>query len=371
MKQRRGFTLIELLVVIAIIGVLVSLLLPAVQSAREAARRAQCVNNLKQMGLAFHNYLSANAEMIPPLFIDNNRSGAMGPGWGEEAQNWSVHARLLPYMEQQAVYNAINWSVGARWGPDEGGDDPAAGDMASVINGTVLTTQVSSFLCPSDPEPGRANNSQIVIGQGGRRPFTATGSYPANFGLHRGYNNWRPNGPFYIPSDWDDALKGTVSLNNFTDGTSNTVIFSEWVKGTGVDPAVSKDGLGMVYSKPSSVPASANPLPFYQLDWDAAQKCHQGVEGSNTRAWSWKGEWVFYGKTFHYTHTQTPNRRSCQHDDWGRAGEMVAASSQHPGGVNTLRADGSVKFAKNSINYQTWYALATPGGGEAISADQE
>lgn len=371
MKQRRGFTLIELLVVIAIIGVLVSLLLPAVQSAREAARRAQCVNNLKQMGLAFHNYLSSNAEMLPPLFVDNNRSNAMGPGWGEEAQNWSVHARLLPYMEQQAVYNAINWSVGSRWGPGAGGDDPASGGLASVINGTVVTTQVSSFLCPSDPELGRANNSQIVVGQGGRRPFTATGSYPANFGLHRGYNNWRPNGPFYIPSDWDDALKGTVSLNNFTDGTSNTVIFSEWVKGTGVGPGESKDGLGMVYQKPSSVPDSANPLPFYQRDWDAAQKCHQGVEGSNTRAWSWKGEWVFYGKTFHYTHTQTPNRRSCQHGDWGRAGEMVAASSQHPGGVNTLRADGSVKFAKNSINYQTWYALATPGGGEAISADQE
>jgi prepilin-type N-terminal cleavage/methylation domain-containing protein/prepilin-type processing-associated H-X9-DG protein len=369
MKRSRGFTLIELLVVIAIIGVLVSLLLPAVQSAREAARRSQCINNLKQLGLAFHNYLSANSDTVPPLFVDNY-DGALVPCAGcDDAQNWSTHARLLPFLEQQPIYNSINFDYGSRWGPGVS-DDPASGGLYSVINGTAVVSQVSIFLCPSDPNPGRANNSSIVIGQR-NRPFTAIGSYPVNLGLHRGYNNWRPNGPTYVPSQWDDALKGVVNLNTFTDGTTNTVIFSEWVRGAGVDPNSAKDGLGVMYNKPSSVPDYVDP-PYpadYALDKTAADRCHAGVDGSRGRNWTWKGEWVFYGKTFSYTHTQLPNRRSCVHADWGRVGNMAAASSLHPGGVNVLRGDGSVKFVKNSIGYLTWYALATPNGGEAISDD--
>src|SRR5262249_54459302 len=141
-------------------------------------------------------------------------------------------------------------AFGVRWGPGALGsvsNDPAAGGIYSVINGTALCTQVASFLCPSDGNPGRAGNSQIIIGQA-NSPYTATGSYPSNLGLNRGYNNWSPNGPPSLSGSWDNFMKRTVALNNFQDGTSNTAIFSEWIKGKGIDPATAPDGLSMVYS---------------------------------------------------------------------------------------------------------------------------
>ena len=370
--RRRGFTLIELLVVIAIIGVLIALLLPAVQAAREAARRTQCVNNLKQIGLAMANYLSSNDGMTPPLFVDNSASdnNNIGP---LNQQNWGQLARLLPYLEQTTIHNSMNFAVGARWGPGTVTPDYDSGGTYSVINGTAITSQVSTFLCPSDPWPGRASNSQILVGQNGQ-PFTAVGNYPSNFGLARTYNGWSPNGPTYISSSWDGAFNGvTVKLQTFTDGTSNTAIFSEWVKGSGIDPSTGpdQDKLGMVYGDGGIVPgAPADNQPYspgYQNDFLASQACQNN--NNLAQSWSWKGEWVYYGKSSHYTHTQTPNRKSCTASDFGRAGEMISASSLHPGGVNMLFMDGSVHFIKSTVNYQAYYAIATPNGGEVVSAD--
>ena len=369
--RRRGFTLIELLVVIAIIAVLIALLLPAVQAAREAARRAQCTNNLKQLGLAMANYLSSNDGMTPQLFVDNIANDGNGNG-PANAQNFSQHTRLLPYLEQNVIYNAINFSVGARWGPALSGNDPDSGGLYSAINGTAICTQVSSFLCPSDPNPGRANNSQVIVGQV-NSPFTAVCNYPSNFGLNRAYNNWNANGPSYISSNWDGAFNGvTVKLQNFTDGTSNTAIFSEWVKGSGIAPTtqLDKNTLGMVYGTGGDVPgAPSNPQPYlpgYPNDFLVAQICQNTTLAQN---WSWKGEWAYYGKTMHYTHTQTPNRKSCTAGDFGRAGEVIAASSLHPGGVNMSFMDGSVRFIKSTVNVQAYYAIATPNGNEIVSAD--
>jgi len=365
--RRRGFTLIELLVVIAIIAVLIALLLPAVQSAREAARRAQCTNNMKQLGLAMANYLSSNSETTPPLFVDDYGGSDTQQG---AAENQSQHARLLPYLEQSTIYNSMNFMVGVRWGPSVS-PDPDSGGLFSVINGTAITAQVSSFLCPSDPNPGRASNSQVVVGQIGTK-YTAVCNYPSNFGLNRAYNNWLANGPTYVISSWDGAFKTTVSLNNFVDGTSNTAIFGEWVKGSGVPPSngPDKNTLGMVYGTGGNVPgAPSSPQPYnpsYQNDFIASQACQNQVLAQN---WSWKGEWAYYGKTMHYTHTQTPNRKSCTSDDFGRAGEMIAASSNHPGGVNMTFMDGSVRFIKSTVNYRSYYAIATPNGGEVVSSD--
>ncbi len=248
MNRRRGFTLIELLVVIAIIGVLIALLLPAVQAAREAARRSQCTNNLKQIGLAMANYVSANQETTPPSMIDDPQNGI-------PFQNFSQLTRLLPFMEQTTVYNAINMYHGARWAP---GSWP----QGQVVNATAINTQVQVFLCPSDEG-----------NPGGTGP-QGTMSYANNIGLCRGYTGWAQNGPSVVSMTWDGSAKvPPVKLSTFSDGTSNTAIFSEWVKGPAKDPnsAGVRDGLGMVYTSPVN---AWNPTPPLYYDWTAAQQCH-------------------------------------------------------------------------------------------------
>src|SRR5438067_9530111 len=156
-RPRRGFTLIELLVVIAIIAVLIALLLPAVQSAREAARRMQCTNNLKQIVLAMHNYISAN-DALPTFYIIYSPVGG-----NNTAQDYSPLARMLPFLEQNAIYNAINFNVCARWGGSPGGaSNPGAdgsfngstadADLWGVMNASASANQITSFLCPSDTD---------------------------------------------------------------------------------------------------------------------------------------------------------------------------------------------------------------------------
>jgi prepilin-type N-terminal cleavage/methylation domain-containing protein/prepilin-type processing-associated H-X9-DG protein len=367
MVQRRGFTLIELLVVIAIIGVLIALLLPAVQAAREAARRAQCTNNMKQLGLAIHNYLSANADTFPMVAVDNICNGCNT----QPVQTQSYQARLLPFLEQGTVYNSINWQLGARWeGSGHGGSgaanppDGASGGLYGVIQMTAAATQINAFICPSDAGIGVTG----VLGWPGFQRVVGRNNYPVNIGMNRHLNNWRMNGPAYVSSTWD-AQFPTIFLRTFTDGTSNTVIMSEWIKGPANN---TRDGLGMVYQSPLQSGALGQAGTNFDFEFQFAQACQQnGI----TRAWGWKGEWWIQASTNTYSHTQMPNRRSCHYPNTGNPDgrstiTMASASSSHPGGVNVLLGDGSVRFVRDNIQPRIWYSLATPDGGEAISSDQ-
>jgi prepilin-type N-terminal cleavage/methylation domain-containing protein/prepilin-type processing-associated H-X9-DG protein len=377
MRKRFGFTLIELLVVIAIIAVLIALLLPAVQSAREAARRSQCTNNLKQLALSLHNYVSAN-EALPPVSIDCQ--------WDSKNNctttytRWSQHARLLPFLEQNSVYNAINFNFSSRWSDTDSiypSNDPnppsngAAGGADAIPQMTALVTTISSFLCPSDTMPG-GSGAYFV---GGVSKVVGACNYPANIGLNRRITggipdkSWKLSGPNYVAS-WDGAVNGTVTMSTFQDGTSNTAMFSEWVKGPAT-PSPAKDGLGMVYFLPGQAKSNSCTVPC--TDQQFAAMCNSTVVNSTNQAWNWKGEWWGYGGTMIYSHTQTPNRAACQYQDtntdWRAALTMVNASSSHPGGVNVAFMDGSVRFVKSSVSYQSWYAIATPDRGEVLSSD--
>jgi prepilin-type N-terminal cleavage/methylation domain-containing protein/prepilin-type processing-associated H-X9-DG protein len=368
-RRNHGFTLIELLVVIAIIAVLIGLLMPAVQSAREAARRTQCTNNLKQIGLAMHTYLTF-WEVLPPVCID--------PAWysnnvpiPQAHQNWSQHARMLPYMEQRVLYNMINWDFGARWNGDTVYTDltaPVGGSTDSIPQMTVLVMTIASFLCPSDVNPGSSTTFLV----GGVEKLVGASNYPCNIGLNRRITggkpdvSWKLNGPNYVASSWDKTVNDTTNMATFKDGSSNTVIFSEWVKGAGVAAGRAPNGLGEVYN----LGENSN---FYSTDYQFAELCNRVPITSANQQWQWKGEWWGFGATMIYSHTQTPNRTSCVYHDINQDGRgtitMAAASSNHPGGVNVLLMDGSVRFVKSVVNYMPWYALATPNGGEALSSD--
>ncbi len=353
MRSRRGFTLIELLVVIAIIAVLIALLLPAVQAAREAARRAQCVNNLKQMGLAIMNYESSNGS-LPPAFSHYPGDPASQPG---KSAAFGMKARILPYMEQQSLFNAINW--GFSWNNWQ--------TYIGYYNSTVYRSTINAYLCPSD---GNLPN----YSRGGAP--VAPGNYGNNLGTSRTFNGMQLDGPAYAIDT--SAFGPIVTLASITDGTSNTAIFSEWVKGKGGQRPKIQPGPQVVYASTTSFSgSSSSPSPRLMgslgmtIQMLNATCMRTGTAVWDMKGYAWIDDWVGTGGG--YTHIMTPNKPSCIYsNEIGNTGAplsdhgLVGPSSNHSGGVNVGFLDGSVHFVKDSINYQTWGSIATKAGSEVI-----
>jgi len=332
MRSRRGFTLIELLVVIAIIAVLIALLLPAVQSAREATRRSQCVNNLKQLGLAVQNYHDVNGCIPPSGVYPTNFADPLG----RPALNFSMKARLLPYLEQTPIYNAINFSYSAYIYND--GQD---------ANLTAASAQIATFLCPSDMAVGNAE------------AYNASTNYPNSAGLNRYYNGWECDGPaWYLGTDAN--LKRVQSIASVTDGTSNTAMFSEIRKSplTSGSPATDKDQIHRYTGTWDPVVDNWTPrLP----------DCDTNTANNVT----YRGQQYYRATQFlhTYSHTVPPNYKGFDCMDTYASVGHIAARSYHSGGVNVGMADGSVRFVKDSVNIDTWRAIGTRAAGEVISSD--
>lgn len=344
---RRGFTLIELLVVIAIIGVLVALLLPAVQAAREAARRASCTNNLKQLGIAMQNYHSSqNCFPVGFLFPQPNQVPSFIPTLH---YRWSVLAQMTPYLEQTNVFNALN--MGFPTAPGGAGGYGAPPWTPFRENTTVMSTMVSSFLCPSD------NATPITTLPGGVR------SGPSNYQFCTGDGSPNSVNPgdagLTVPANGVFVLGSVQNAATITDGLSNTAAGSEQLLGTANGGAATQTG---VNPRPADLRrvAAIVPAPL------SAAACTNPTGWRLDKGFGW---WDGDYRTTLYNHFVTPNSRTfdCWQTSPPHNPALKAARSNHPGGVNSLFCDGHVQFVKDSTSLATWRAISTRAGGEVFS----
>ena len=341
-RRLNAFTLIELLVVIAIIAVLIALLLPAVQAAREAARRMQCVNNMKQLGLALHNYHSISDSM-PPGRIWAPTTQAF-PTIFSNCQNTPWFVLMLPQFEQQSLANAFNYSLGSEGVPSTNPLDTFAGFFA---NTTVASSKVGVFQCPSDQV--RQFQIPAAYASGAGLPALATpmstkGNYAVSWGNTNWGQNYRscPTGATYLQSAF--GHNGRLSFASVTDGLSTTVFMAEVlqgdtndVRGLMWDPIAGGSSFMSRYTPNGTVDylgqVTGGDLiekPFCVNDPGHKLPCTSN--GTDTTAFS-------------------------------------GARSQHAGGINVLFGDGSVRFVKNSINATNWMAINSINAGEVVSAD--
>jgi prepilin-type N-terminal cleavage/methylation domain-containing protein len=374
--SRLGFTLVELLVVIAIIGILVGLLLPAVQSAREAARRMSCSNNLKQMGLATLNYESTHRK-FPPGRLDPDYSIGGVPQASYTsypttlpANAWtgfrSVHTFILPYMEQGNIYNLIDFGAPTSVRMTTGG-----GVTPVNVNFRAYANAAAIFICPSCPFTGRIiSENNYRYNFGGSTPFggaqgtttnnVTTASSPAGLSC-------RGNGAF--------TYGRALNTGSYSDGLSNTIFFSERTKGSGRNLATELPGssdMTNMLSRPQGLVdadvmladcGNMRPQLNGGFNFNSAGRWLDGTDFSN--GWPFG----FYSATM-YNHVAPPNWRSI---DCGTRsaipdapGEhaIVSARSLHTGGVNCSLGDGSVRFVSDSIDLLIWRAVGTRDAGE-------
>lgn len=319
-NRRRGFTLIELLVVIAIIAILIALLLPAVQQAREAARRTQCKNNLKQMGLALHNY--SDAYRCFPMAKNTTANGAQ--------TNFPAQARILPFLDQAPLYNQMNFSLKST--------DPA--------NAVAFATTVTAYRCPSDTDTmqglaGGRNNYYTNYGTiiGNSLPGTTVGS--TNYGMPM------PDGVMFQDS--------SVPFADILDGTSSTAMMSERCLGDG------SNGISTPHTdtfQPGVYPNDANEALTMCRATNTSDLSKQGKSNGGV---SWLSP---DHTTTYYYHVLPPNDLSCMYPP---SRISTTANSRHVGGVHLLLVDGSVRFVTSNIDLNVWRALGTRRGSEVIS----
>jgi prepilin-type N-terminal cleavage/methylation domain-containing protein/prepilin-type processing-associated H-X9-DG protein len=315
--KRSAFTLVELLVVIAIIGILVALLLPAVQFAREAARRMQCSSQLKQFGVAMHTYHDT-LRTLPP---------------GRTSKSISTHAHLLPFMEYQDFHRLIDFSQSS----------------SNAANAVARATKIPIFNCPSDRLDAVINglagtNYRACQGSGilwnGTAVTTPGGT---NYGIPA------PNGVFYE--------KSGTGFGEITDGLSNTAAFSEHIRGDSSN-AIATDRMDTFGPKTHPTTPDQAMQDCQNLNWIDLQ--YQNVSDVGV-------PWLEgYHSTTIYFHVSGPNKRSCMFPPGLIA---TTANSNHPNGVNLLMCDGSVRFVQNMVNLQTWRRIGSRDGNEATGND--
>ncbi|SIO19234.1 prepilin-type N-terminal cleavage/methylation domain-containing protein/prepilin-type processing-associated H-X9-DG domain-containing protein [Singulisphaera sp. GP187] len=337
--RRSGFTLIELLVVIAIIAVLMALLLPAVQAAREAARRMQCTNNLKQLGLGLMNYETVNGA-YPPKSIQTG----IGTNVPDTAFDWGTSARLLPFMEQGAIFNSINFSF----------------KYLAPAEATVGSMTLNVLLCPSEPR------QEAILFRG---YYYGVNSYAWCVGNWYVYGGM--NGP---PTQSAFATNLSRRVADILDGTSQTLFASEVKTYQPQLRHCFPEGSGGTFPSLSNPTSMLDPAASRALIVSSFGQCQMIAEG-HTR-------WV-KGDSYHggFTTVLPPNTAvigpgnldldlaSIDEDDGGPTYAAITARSYHPSGVNALFGDGRVQFLKSTINHQAWRALGTIGGGEIVSSD--
>jgi prepilin-type processing-associated H-X9-DG protein len=320
------------MVVVGVLCILAALAMPAVQSAREASRRAQCQNNLRQIGLSLNSY-HTSYNCFPPSVTTRQRSD--GTFYGGL---YSAHLRLLPYLDQVPVYNAANFETGT-WPPDTYMVPITDLQlMANLVNATVYQTQINVFLCPSD---------------GG--PFAKSGNnYRGNTGVGPRGSPWAESpdsGTGLFPEG------GTLSAADVPDGLSHTVAFSERVRGSGkLPPDPERDAfrrLGIVNTADQLLTA-----------------CRIAARPGNAEGFVDHGRWWFWTgreRTL-YNHAQTPNGPipDCTYGAALPMIDMATARSRHRGGVNVLMGDGSERFVPGSISLEVWRGLSTRYGNELV-----
>ena len=369
--RERGFTLVELLVVIAIIGVLIALLLPAVQAAREAARRSQCTNNLKQISLAQHNYSDAHKMFAPAGAWTVNHP--LGNGGREEWETWSEKVMILPFLEQGPIFQTsyITGVIPPAVGQQPG--QPRAWDAWGWHGNDNIATQsvkLPIFNCPSsrtEIQGGKANFTYAINGGTSHAPPHAVGSqqvmssWPARtngMACYKRYDN-NKTGTSQEPQD------PSITFAQVGDGTSNTAFYSEFC----IADISKRDPLDKSHQRYQVYNVWAQGQNTSQM----RQYClNQGANFDNGR-WQERGAswaWGFMGTGASYNHTMLPNERSCHvfegGDDWFGRNQM-AAGSEHPGTVNVALADGSVRNVAQTVSPDVWWALGTRNGGEAVA----